>query len=558
MVYVIVVLTAVLGDAGTNTDASPSDTGGAPGPDAISGSDAPLGTGGSGGTGGVNMSGGTTSTGGVTFTGGVTRVGGSTSTGGLLDAGGGTSGFDAASGSDARAAAGTGGTGGVTIAGGTTRGGGATSTSGMTTAGGTTSSGGSSATGGATSTGGSTPTGGTTSTGGGTGGTGKMVATAVAAGYGHSCALVNDGTIWCWGRNIEGEIGNGDPEVDGTTLVRSVPVQVHGVTQAVSVTTGGYHTCALIAGGTVQCWGKNDWGQLGNGNRGGFSTTPTNVSGIPAGLTVVAVVGGTSHTCALLSDKTVNCWGDNRSRQLGMGDNAPTSSARPVPVVTNSSTQAPLSGVTSLAATHDHACAVQSGGASSGGPVYCWGYNYDGELGTGTFDNTTTVAIKVGTITAVAVGAGGDQSCAVGPPTTGAPYNVQCWGTDSEGEIGGGSRDGGIYAYTPVHALVSGNATIIALGWSHSCAVLVGGAIQCWGYNYYGQLGNGSSGDTASSEVPVTVKSLSQAVGLSGGDFHTCAVVSAGAVYCWGGNGAWQLGNSGSDSAVPVLVTLGP
>jgi alpha-tubulin suppressor-like RCC1 family protein len=134
---------------------------------------------------------------------------------------------------------------------------------------------------------------------------------------------------------------------------------------------------------------------------------------------------------------------------------------------------------------------------------------------------------------------------------------VQCWGTDSVGEIGGGDRDGGVYAYTPVRALVSANATAIALGASHSCAVLVDQTVQCWGYNYDGELGNGG---TANSNVPVAVKNLSLTVGLSGGEFHTCAVVSSGAVYCWGANGAWQLGpNGGSGSLRPVLVTgFGP
>jgi hypothetical protein len=352
------------------------------------------------------MSGGTTSTGGVTATGGVSNVGGLLNTGGSPDAGGGMFGFDAASGTDAPAAGGSSGAGGLTTAGGTSSGG-SKSTAGVTVAGGTTSGGGSTSTGGVTVAGGTTTSGGSASTGGvtttggssATGGTTKMVATAVAAGYGHSCALINDGTIWCWGRNFEGQLGNGDKQVDGKSLIVShVPVQVQGVTQAVSVVAGGYHTCALVTGGTLQCWGRNDRGQLGNGNVAAFGATPTNVSGLPAGLTVVAAAAGTSHTCALLSDKSVNCWGDNRSRQLAIGEITLTSSTTPLPVVTNSSTQAPLSGVTSLAATHDHACAIQSGGAASEGPVYCWGYNYDGELGIGTADNSTNVAVKVGAL----------------------------------------------------------------------------------------------------------------------------------------------------------------
>jgi alpha-tubulin suppressor-like RCC1 family protein len=200
------------------------------------------------------------------------------------------------------------------------------------------------------------------------------VATAVAAGWGHSCALIKDGTIWCWGWNQYGQLGNGDKSVDGTTnVVSKVPVQVQGVTQAVAVATGDYHTCAVIKGGTVQCWGWNYRGQLGNGlsGTGVFSAVPTSVSQLSNALSVVA---GENHTCAMLSDSTVSCWGRNDSHQLATGDVAQRET--PASVLTGSSTPTALTNVTVLAATQNHTCAIQSTGA-----IYCWGYDAWGQLG---------------------------------------------------------------------------------------------------------------------------------------------------------------------------------
>jgi alpha-tubulin suppressor-like RCC1 family protein len=164
------------------------------------------------------------------------------------------------------------------------------------------------------------------------------------------------------------------------------------------------------------------------------------------------------------------------------------------------------------------------------------------------------VAVNAKSITATAVGVGSVHSCAVGA-TTVSPFNVQCWGDDFYGELGDKSGTTG-YAYTPVHALVLKNASAIALGRSHSCAVMADSTLECWGYNYYGQLGNG--GSTSDSDVPVSVSLSQPATSVSAGEFYNCAVVSGGAVYCWGDNGLGQIGNGKGGknlvSTVPVLV----
>jgi alpha-tubulin suppressor-like RCC1 family protein len=315
----------------------------------------------------------------------------------------------------------------------------------------------------------------------------------------------------------------------------------------------------VLKGGKVQCWGWNDLGQLGNGYAGdvtpkaAFYTIPQNVigsDGTPLS-GVVSVAAGNEHTCAILANSTGNtvvCWGANTLHQLGIGATGSAYTTTPVPVL--DAAQSPLIGATALAAGRDQTCTVLSGGA-----VYCWGSNDYGQLGLGNTNSVTTAA-KVGTLQALAIGTGEDQGCAAEAPSAGPPYNVLCWGRDSSGEIGAGPRDGGSGPTTPIHALVSANATIIALGWGHSCAVLVDGTIQCWGDNSYGQLGNSS---TVSSSVPVTVSKLSKAISLSGGERHTCAVVTGGATYCWGSNSFGQLGSGGGNSTAPVSVAgLGP
>ena len=148
--------------------------------------------------------------------------------------------------------------------------------------------------------------------------TGLTGATAIAAGQYHTCALITGGTVQCWGHNAHGELGT------GTNNDSNVPVTVTGLTGATAIAAGQDHTCALISGGTVQCWGHNHYGQLGNGNINNSppygSYVPVNVFGLTG---VTAITAGADHTCALLSGGTVQCWGYNLYGQLGNGSPYP-------------------------------------------------------------------------------------------------------------------------------------------------------------------------------------------------------------------------------------------
>jgi alpha-tubulin suppressor-like RCC1 family protein len=183
---------------------------------------------------------------------------------------------------------------------------------------------------------------------------------AVACGGDHTCALLASGVLHCWGRNVEGQLG------DGSTVDRSVPVVVD-LPPIQSVSAGSLHTCAVTSAGAVKCWGKNDQSQLGDGTTVARNT-PADVVGASSGF--VAVAAGGSHTCGLTSSGGVACWGQNEDGQLGTGTPSPAS---PVPVMSLAS------GIASISAGLDYTCAM-----TAAGRIRCWGYNGDGELGDGT------------------------------------------------------------------------------------------------------------------------------------------------------------------------------
>ena len=350
-------------------------------------------------------------------------------------------------------------------------------------------------------------------------------ATEVSVGSYHTCALLTGGSVRCWGDNYYGELGN------GTTTNSSTPVTVSDIATATAISAGDYYTCALLTGGSVRCWGYNAWGQLGNGTTTDYST-PVTVSGIT---TATAISAGFRHTCALLTSGSVRCWGDNHYGELGNG------------TTTNSSTPVTVSGITTataISAGRWHTCVLLTGGS-----VRCWGRNHYGQLGNGTTTDSSTPVAVSGITTATAMSGGAYHTCAL---LTGG--SVRCWGYNEDGELGNGTTTN---SSIPVSVSGIKTATAISAGPWHSCALLTGGSVRCWGYNYYGELGNGMTTD---SSTPVVVSGITTATAISAGDAdnateHTCALLTGGSVRCWGDNTYGGLGNgTTTNSKVPVSV----
>ncbi len=428
-------------------------------------------------------------------------------------------------------------------------------------------------------------------------------AVAISAGGSHTCALLDDGTVRCWGEGDNGRLGySNTTDIGDTEAPGSVgPVDLGADRQAVAISAGGAHTCALLDNGSVRCWGLGTNGRLGYGNTTDIGDTETPGSVAPvdvgSGRNAVAISAGDSHTCARLENGTTRCWGLGTNGRLGygnttdIGDTETPGSVGPVDVGSGRRTVA-------ITAAGEHTCARLENGSTR-----CWGEAASGQLGYGNTNDIgdteapgTVGPVNVGADPRIALGrsvirvaAGGAHTCALLDDG-----NVRCWGEAESGQLGYGNTtdigdtespgafgpvnlgngaateitagiehtcalldNGTVRCWgsgSSVHTVnlgVGRSAVAVSAGSAHTCAVLDNGDLRCWGSGADGRLGRGNTDnvdeESAGSVAPVDLGFGRSAVDISAGNKHTCAILDNGRALCWGSNAEDQLGYPGTD-----------
>lgn len=325
-------------------------------------------------------------------------------------------------------------------------------------------------------------------------------------------------------------------EIGGATN-QSTPVATSGGRNYIDLSLGYAHTCAVDTTGNAYCWGLHAGGQLGHSNPDIYN--PQAVT-MPAGVAFRSVATGSEHTCAVSTDGDVYCWGGNGKGQLGNGTNVNAS----VPTLVS---MPPDVDFTTISGKGKTVCAV-----STAGDGYCWGWNYYGNVGDGTTDDTNvpTLVSMPPNVDFRSISVGEQHACALS--TGGAAY---CWGNNGNGELGIGN---GSFPTTPTAVVMPSSETFSAIDvdYNSSCAVGASGAGYCWGDAQHGVLGNNSSAGSRNTPGAVVMPASTSFVDISVGRATACATTTVGSSYCWGWNSSKKIGNGTStDSTVPTLTS---
>ncbi|MEZ5100818.1 MAG: hypothetical protein R3C15_13665 [Thermoleophilia bacterium] len=373
-------------------------------------------------------------------------------------------------------------------------------------------------------------------------------AVAVAAGSRHSCALLDDGSLACWGFDLSGQVGDGAD--DSADERAPVGVALPGGRRATSVVAGSDHTCAILADGALACWGADGFGQVGDGADGNADEPAPVLVALPGGRRAAAVAAGATHTCAILDDGSLACWGHDINGQLGDGPDG--NADEPAPVL--ASLPAGRRAVAITAGT-SHTCAILDDGS-----LACWGYDLSGQVGDGAdgnADEPAPVAIALpGGRRALAVSAGGSHTCAI--TDDGA---LACWGYDAFGQVGDGA-DGNADEPAPVAGSLAGGRVALAVdaGFQHTCALAQDGSVSCWGIDLAGQLGDGADGNADETSIGTAPRPL--APGSVAGRAADVSVAIEGAPATAAvGVGATlgvRVANAGPDAVTGLRVQLVP
>jgi alpha-tubulin suppressor-like RCC1 family protein len=378
----------------------------------------------------------------------------------------------------------------------------------------------------------------------------------VAAGFDHSCAILHNGSVRCWGNGYTGQLGQGNTEslghTSGTLPDGVPPVDLGEGRTALQISSGYSHTCALLDTHQVLCWGDGAGGDLGQGDQEpiGDDETPGSVDPIDLGgdHTALQISAGLNYNCALLDDHSVKCWGSGSYGELGYGNETNVFDPSTVPPVD-------LGGghtAKAIATPSSHTCAILDSG-----DLKCWGFNFAGTLGLG--DDyaadpyvgdeedevpATLPTLDLGGHSALQVSGGDHHTCAVLDDHT-----ARCWGSGWRGKNGYPGSDH--YDSPPAEPLDFGSErTVLAIdgGADHNCALLDDHTVRCFGFGESGQLGYGDTEDVGDDETPGSAGPIDLGPGrtaleVSAGRWHSCALLDDGAVRCWGDGSFLGYGN---------------
>ena len=345
----------------------------------------------------------------------------------------------------------------------------------------------------------------------------------IAAGYGHSCALGDDGRAACWGSNGDGQLGDGQQES------RPTPELVAGDLTFTQITSGFSHTCGLTSQNEVFCWGANASGQLGDA-----TSQPRNAPvHINSTVSYRLVMAGRDHTCGLSNSRSVYCWGANADGQVGDGSRARRSSPAMVDIPGQAA---------AVAVGWYHSCAL-----TADGTAWCWGRNEHGQLGDGTTGSRSVPQRVPFDGQFVSIAAGAAHTCAVS--TTGEAW---CWGRNNFNQLGAIAT-----TQSSVPRIVNTQQPFVSVvaGGFFSCARGRDTGVWCWGANQFGQLGDGT---TTNRSFPARAGTLRGVTALSAGAGHACATTDR-EMYCWGQNVDGQISRGTREPAPsPIRVQIPP
>lgn len=394
----------------------------------------------------------------------------------------------------------------------------------------------------------------------------------LALGAGHACAVNHEGRLRCWGAGLAGRLGHDSEASVGAAS--SVSIQAAGDiivgAPVLDVGAGTYNTCAITDTRALRCWGGNSFGQLGYGTvidvSDDLGPTIVQAGDVPVGGLVRKVVGGFQHTCALLESGAVRCWGRASEGQLGYGNTTQVGDGVGPSISVAGDVPLGFSAI-DLCAGRFHNCAVSTTGA-----VRCWGHGLEGQLGQGTvmvigdgvgpsIDEAGDVPIGGPAVRAIECGA--THTCATTTADT-----TRCWGAGASGQLGYNDTlnvaDGG-RTIGQVGAVPVGGAVARAYaGGAHSCALMVSGAVRCWGNGLHGRLGYDATEDVGddvtrsiqlAGDVPIGVAAVRLSIGTGA---HSCVITEFETVRCWGsGATGYGIDMNVGDGTGPSIVQAG-